>query len=1555
MALSSAPQNMTYNKDKTVLTAKAGFSGTLKTSQYASSVKVIDASKATKSVTIYGNANSNSIQGGSAKDVLRGEAGSDRLYGNGDNDRLYGGLGKDNLNGGAGNDRLYGEDGDDILYGGAGKDTLSGGAGNDRLYGEDGNDSLTGGAGNDTLDGGTGNDCLYGEDGNDRLSGGTGNDTLTGGAGKDVLRGGQGKDSLCGNEGDDRLYGEADDDTIYGNGGADILYGGTGNDTLRGGGGNDSLYGEGGNDRLLGDAGNDTLYGGKGNDILTGGAGNDWFRVLAGEGDDTITDYASGQDIIHLASGNSTISGWKPYGKDLILTLGGKSKLVVKNGLGKKLTIVDAKGKKSTKSYAMPAAPANMSYNNDYTKLTAASVFSGTLLASQYTSLVTTIDASKAKKPVRIYGNGKDNVILGSAGNSTLAGAGGNDRLYGYGGNDSLLGGAGNDILYGGGGKDILSGDGGEDRLYGEAGNDTLAGGSGNDTLSGGAGNDSLSGSGGNDRLYGDDGDDVLQGGDGNDLLSGGKGKDTLSGSAGADTLQGGAGNDSLSGGAGNDELHGNEGDDVLNGNEGNDRLYGEQGLDFLYGNDGADTLLGGDGQDYLYGGAGNDSLRGDAGPDHLRGDAGNDTLLGGDGADMISGGTEHDILFGGSGADSLSGDGGNDELHGGDESDTLRGGTGNDKLYGEGGLDWLYGEDGSDSLYGGEAMDRLYGGDGDDVLFGEGSSDWLYGDAGNDTLSGGEETDYIFGGTGNDVLFGENGNDSLHGEDGEDTISGGGGEDSLYGGAGADVLSGDGGEDRLFGEAGNDTLMGGMGNDTFTGGAGNDWFCVCPGEGNDVITDYESNDVIQLTGKYADITGWTTAGGYAVLEFGDKGKLVVNGGANRAVTIADDKGNLSVRYFTSEAKTLGSAQEVIHAFVDSLVETSVVDVAVYQASGGKYAGLDALVASFMADFRAKAGTYERDPETRRFLREYCDVILHNDDTGAITGFDAGGGTVKTDKSIVPEKTQPASWSLPASRTSTFDGLTVEWYESGAYASHSSFLASLTNTQQTIIKGLNSEWIPAAVRLAEESLGIGFQEPGTFWNRIRAIVGSSDVVGLAYVTSSTMSNGLVDGMRLTVNTSFYSNIRPDDENGSMAGQTSLDRTLAHEFTHAVMSANIPYANNFPLYISEGMAELVHGIDDERLGTIYAMVQQGNADSLESIFAAKNGTNGASEEIPPEWYYAAGYLLLRYMAKQSAEPRAPQNRSVFYGDPIQLSDEENLVWDISLSDNGQDALLSTAAGTITVRRGAGMPISVVSPQGMKGTYLAEEGIDGRTPTQNSQGSLVVPGGYVGYAGYSSVCAGDYLGSWRVNASCVTNWMSLVGREGMADVLIAGNTSNTPATPFYLSGLGGDDTLYGGRGYDCFYSYDSGNEVIVNYTAGQDKISLRGDVSNLQGYMVDGNDLVICKKNGSTLTVKDVKADDLTVVDISGEEVTEWKKLLDDSGEMPRLMESANYISRESAMASRILEPADEAPGLVAAANPQQLLSGDSMALYSLASQGQQEEPQYVQPGVSLHLQ
>ncbi|MDW8371769.1 MAG: calcium-binding protein [Geminicoccaceae bacterium] len=280
--------------------------------------------------------------------------GDDEIVARHGNDRVDGNLGNDVILG----DQEYTEsprtDGIGLPYARAGDDVLFGGGGDDVIFGE-GRYWAAAIAGDDRINGGPGNDIIYGDCVGLGDLGGAGRDTIRGGAGDDVIYG-DARSILEAGGNDDRLYGDAGDDILYGDSelllfgsnGNDLLDGGSGddlligdgalfetrggNDTLIGGTGNDRLYGDtadgrgvsetvfqtfvlaGGNDVLDGGAGDDLLVGDTGDDRLTGGSGRDTFLFAAfeavggfsgfrgwfGSGNDTVTDFRSGEDRLDL-------------------------------------------------------------------------------------------------------------------------------------------------------------------------------------------------------------------------------------------------------------------------------------------------------------------------------------------------------------------------------------------------------------------------------------------------------------------------------------------------------------------------------------------------------------------------------------------------------------------------------------------------------------------------------------------------------------------------------------------------------------------------------------------------------------------------------------------------------------------------------------------------------------------------------------------------------------------------------------------------------------------------------------------------------------------------------------------------------------------------------------------------------------------------------------------------------------------------------------------------------------------------------------------------------
>lgn len=284
-------------------------------------------------------------------------------------------------------------------------------------------------------------------------------------------------------------------------------------------------------------------------------------------------------------------------------------------------------------------------------------------------------------------------------------------------------------------------------------------------------------------------------------------------------------------------------------------------------------------------------------------------------------------------------------------------------------------------------------------------------------------------------------------------------------------------------------------------------------------------------------------------------------------------------------------------------------DYAIKYVSGGKFENEEALIDSFINDI------------TNSGL-EACGIDLNNDDTGAITGKDARNEVVKTAESIVPEKDYPYGGD-PTGGTSRIRGLTVNWPASVS-----------SDVERAILGALDNPWLQNCMDLIDESYALNFWEKGNYVRTMDVNLSYEGTSGtLAYVTSTSVGGETV-ALSMTINMDYYSSLDLNDWNGKASGGAGyLDRTIAHEMVHALMSANIKNFSSLPKYIKEGAAEVVHGIDDFRRSTITTLVN--NPATLRSVLEDSSSPTGDEA-------YAAGYMILRYLAKQSADAEPEKN-------------------------------------------------------------------------------------------------------------------------------------------------------------------------------------------------------------------------------------------------------------------------------------------------------------------------
>ncbi|MBQ9377402.1 MAG: hypothetical protein IJU05_06360 [Schwartzia sp.] len=313
-------------------------------------------------------------------------------------------------------------------------------------------------------------------------------------------------------------------------------------------------------------------------------------------------------------------------------------------------------------------------------------------------------------------------------------------------------------------------------------------------------------------------------------------------------------------------------------------------------------------------------------------------------------------------------------------------------------------------------------------------------------------------------------------------------------------------------------------------------------------------------------------------------------------------------------------------------------DKAINYASGGLFQSEAELKAAVVAEIKSRGD-----------LMSMCGIDLDNKDTGSITGLDAGGEREKTAESVVPEDGLPFGGAPAGDSTSVINGLTVVWPDTAGDA-----------MKAAITSALDNQWLQNCMDLIDESYELNFLDPGASVRTMDVVLKNDGASGtLAYVTSHSV-NGVTDKLTLTVNMNYYNNLDLSDPNGLDTGsrQTYLDRVIAHEMTHALMAANITHFADLPPYIKEGTAELVHGIDDERKGVIENL-----ATGVSSIQGALDYTG----TDPGQEVYAAGYIALRYLAKQAAEAD-PQKKLAF-----QIGTKANQCIKVGLGDMRARAL------------------------------------------------------------------------------------------------------------------------------------------------------------------------------------------------------------------------------------------------------------------------------------------
>ena len=464
------------------------------------------------------------------------------------------------------------------------------------------------------------------------------------------------------------------------------------------------------------------------------------------------------------------------------------------------------------------------------------------------------------------------------------------------------------------------------------------------------------------------------------------------------------------------------------------------------------------------------------------------------------------------------------------------------------------------------------------------------------------------------------------------------------------------------------------------------------------------------------------------------------------------------------------------------------------------------------------------------FLQKYCGINLSNNkyDDGAITGTDAGGSSPKNQESIIPENGS-LDTNFCDREFTTPSGLKVVLDSN----------VDITNNKDKrfIWQCLRQWWIEGATNLIKDSYGDYFNVQGMTLE-VTFKKDSDNVPGWG-----AAAYGLTNGfLHLEINEDKYKDMNKSNYNGVSSKKMSngnttpyLDRLIAHELTHAITGAN-GIAAKMPQFITEGLAELTRGIDTQYF---YRIKDLANGKASLSEWLNVDDTNTGN------WYaYAAGYMFLRYLAKQGA--------GSYSKDVLFTNDNDNRQntqsGQVLNAFSGNDTI-GNWGNNVTINAGTGNDSIFNDQQGYSSSIDTGDGDDtiwswGANSTLNlGWGNDSVKNHVVNitmYGGYGS----DTLESWNVGN------VKMYGEAG------DDHLTNSAGNYVTMDGGADNDSIYN-DGTHASINAGADNDSVRNWQGNNSKIELgvgSDSITNDKSSNVTidgGNDNdIIHNVNGST---------------------------------------------------------------------------------------------------------
>lgn len=511
-------------------------------------------------------------------------------------------------------------------------------------------------------------------------------------------------------------------------------------------------------------------------------------------------------------------------------------------------------------------------------------------------------------------------------------------------------------------------------------------------------------------------------------------------------------------------------------------------------------------------------------------------------------------------------------------------------------------------------------------------------------------------------------------------------------------------------------------------------------------------------------------------------------------------------------------------------------------------------------------------------LYQNCGIILgatndYTADTGAVTGYNAGNGIIKNAQDIVPENALLTQVGYPATTTTyhTYtgnDGRTffftlvypssitevrdddtapfINDYYDTSYAQNIylqpgqyytdypdedgdcyvvSYAQAITGIQ-TLMTGFENFWATEGLKLAYDSFGLDFN--GKNLHIVFAVNQDSQAAtgSTAYDPQHETTLPATD-IEIEINMPLYAIIDAADPNGNTnvyggSEQNYFDRTIAHELVHAVMQASGTIKDGMPEFFTEGVAELVHGLDDyDGAATDMILELASDPTYLASSLPFEEGT-GTSEAYP------AGYMFLRYLCHECLSTQV----SIGNGTTPAL-----------FGYTGGEEIISGLADGSQINFGNGIGFAGVSVDTTDMTVAT------------SAGQLIVRDARDKIVNFADDCGNVFerayfsSGSGTVDGRGFGETEIIYGGNFSDNTIYAGNGGSQ-----LWGGAYGNDLLVGGAGADNFVAGTAcGADVIYNANAG-DTVDLSAtSLNQLVAATINANGVFIQTSDGSSVTV------------------------------------------------------------------------------------------------------